>query len=202
MSTLLNRDNWRAILYQRADSEWTADKLESAFRLFLAAAKAGYVPAYSMVAQFYDNAWGVKRNEESALFWYRRAYRDHDSWYRRGLSTPANNIGCILRDRGQHRRAISWFLRAVKLGDGDANLCIAEIYLRNESDRSKAIQYLKKTCSAPYVTDGSIEEARRLLKELGKTKTRRGRSSQSKTGQVGRGWRRASDRPSRKISPR
>ena len=180
MSTLLNRDNRRALLYQRADSEWTADKLESAFRLFLAAAKAGYFPAYNIVAHFYNSGTGTKANRDSALYWYRRAYREHDSWYRRGLSTPANNIGCILRDRGQHRRAITWFLRAVKLGDGDANLCIAEIYLRNESDRPKAIHYLKKTCSAPYVTDGSIEEARRLLKELGKTKTRRSGSSQSK----------------------
>ena len=182
MSTLLNRDSRRALLYQRADSEWTAGRLESAFRLFLAAAKAGHVPAYGLVAQFYDNGWGVKRNQEAALAWYRRAYRDHDSWYRhrRGDSTAANNIGCILRDRGQPRRAISWFLRAVKLGDGDANLCIAKIYLRNERDRPKAIHYLKKTCSAAYVTDGSIEEAKHLLTQLQKAKPVRSRSSHAK----------------------
>jgi TPR repeat protein len=191
MSTLLNRDSRRNLLYQRAESEWTADRLQSAFRLFLAAAKADFVPAYDLVAQFYDKCWGVKRNQDAALLWYRRAYRDKRSWLRQacrqGLSVPANNIGCILRDRGQHRSAISWFLRAVRLGDGDANLCIAKIYLRNQRDRPKAIRYLKKTCSASYVTDGSIEEARRLLRQIQKMKLgRRLQVKAAKSAAVGR----------------
>jgi hypothetical protein len=65
-----------------------------------------------------------------------------------------------------------WFKRAVKLGDGDANLNIALIYLRSNRDRQKAVLYLQRTINAKYVTDGSIEEAEKLLSEIRKTKRR------------------------------
>lgn len=73
-----------------------------------------------------------------------------------------------------------WFQRAVKLGDGDANLQIAKIYLLNDRDQQKAIKYLEKTIKAVYVTDGSIEEASCLLKQLRKTHRQRGSASTSK----------------------
>jgi TPR repeat protein len=136
----------------------------------LAAAKAGFVPAYSILASFYDQGTGVRANRRAALYWYMRAYRQHDSWYAGGDSTSANNIGCIWRDKRKPRTAIMWFKRAVRLGDGDANLNIALIYLRNKRDRQKAVRYLQRTIDAKYATDGSIEEARQLLSEIRKTK--------------------------------
>ena len=170
MSKLLNRQNKSAALYQRAEECWTKGKLSAAFGLFRAAAKTGFVPAYGILASFYDQGTGVKTNQRAALYWYMRAYRQHDSWYRRGDSTAANNIGCIWCDQQKPQTAIMWYKRAVRLGDGDANLNIARIYLRNSRDRQKAIHYLKKTINAAYVTDGSIEEARKLLKETRKIK--------------------------------
>jgi TPR repeat protein len=164
MSLLLNRQNQAAELYERGQKQWAAGKLSAAFRLFLAAAKTGFAPAFGTVAQFYDNGWAIKTNLETALYWYKRAHRSANSRYRD--STAANNIGCILRDKGEQKKAISWFQRAAKLGDGDANLNIAKIYLRSEGSRQTAIRYLQKTCRAPYVTDGSIEEAKKLLKKI------------------------------------
>lgn len=146
-------------LYQRADKEWSRGRLRSAFRLFLAAAKAGMVSAFDTVGQFYDFGTGVKANRDLALYWYRRAYRH-------GSDSAANNAGCIWRDRKQLSRALMWFHRAVKLGDDEANLNIAKIYLREKRTLKKAILYLKKTCKSRYVTEGSKEEARALLKEL------------------------------------
>ena len=171
MSSLLNWENRIALLCERAEKQWSDGNLRTAFKLFLAAAKAGWLPAFSKVAQFYDNGWGVKTNFDAALHWYTRAYNENAAWYRvahqrHGDSTSANNIGCILRDKGEHERSIAWFQRAIKLGDGDANLNIAKIYLRNQRERLKAIHYLQKTIRAPYVTDGSIEEARALLKQI------------------------------------
>ena len=132
------------------------------------------MPAHSTVAQFYDNGMGVEINYQADLYWYKSAYKNGKSWHRQaqreGASVAANNIGCIMRDMHQEKEAISWFRRAVKLGDGDANLNIAKIYLRSKRDRQKAIRYLQRTCRAPYVTDGSIEEAKALLKQLRKTK--------------------------------
>jgi TPR repeat protein len=170
MSKLLNKQNKAAALYQRADECWTEGKLSDAFKLFLAAAKAGFVPAYSILASFYDQGTGVKANQRAALYWYMRAFREYDSWYRGGDSTSANNIGCIWRDKGRLQTAVMWFKRAVKLGDGDANLNIAQIYLRSNRERQKAVRYLQRTIDAKYVTDGSIEEARKLLSEIRMTK--------------------------------
>jgi tetratricopeptide (TPR) repeat protein len=153
-------------LYQRADKLWSRGRIRSAFRLFLAAAKAGTVPAFRIVGQFYDRGDGVKANQASALYWYRRAYRH-------GSESAANNIGCIWRDRGKLDRAVSWLKRAVKLGDNDANLNIAKIYLRTKH-REKAIHYLNKACKSRRVTEGSKEEAKRLLKDLKGPKASRG----------------------------
>ena len=172
MSKLLNRQNKGAALYQRAEENWAEGKLSDAFGLFLAAAKTDFVPAYRTLASFYDQGTGVKANRRAALNWYMRAYREHDSWYQRGDSASANNIGCIWRDRRKPRTAILWFKRAVRLGDGDANLNIAEIYLRDSRNWPRAIHYLKKTISSPYVTDGSIEEAKKLLSEVRSSKRR------------------------------
>ena len=153
-------------LYQRAEEEWRRGRLRRAFRLMLAAAKAGMVPAFATVAQFYDRGDGVKANESAALDWYRRAYHAGDY-------SAANNIGCIWRDRKKLRQALLWFHRAVKLGDAEANLNIAKIYLRNKRDLAKAVQYLSATCNSAQTTEGSKEEARLLLRELKNKRTKR-----------------------------
>jgi TPR repeat protein len=146
-------------LYQRADEQWGRGRMRSAFRLFLAAAKAGMVPASEIVGQFYDHGIGVKADQDLALYWYRRAYRH-------GYDSAANNIGCVWRDRKKVSRALVWLHRAVKLGDDDANLNIAKIYLRDNRSLKKAILYLKKVYRSRYVTEGSKEEARLLLERL------------------------------------
>ena len=92
--------------------------------------------------------------------------------YRNGARSVANNIGCILRDRKQVAQAIKWFQRAVQQNDGDANLNIAKIYLRNERHLGKAIRYLAKTRSSKWATERSKEEASLLLAQLKGTKPR------------------------------
>jgi len=141
--------------------------MRSAFRLFLSAAKNGMVPAFGTVAQFYDRGEGVKANQKAALYWYRRAYRH-------GSETAANNIGCIWHDRGKLSRGIWWLKRAVELGDDDANLNIAKIYLGTGRDLKRAIHYLNKTRESDRATVGSKEEARLLLKRLKTTRQKAG----------------------------
>jgi uncharacterized protein len=172
MSNILNQRVQASVLYQRAEELWTEGRLPYAFNLFLAAAKTGFVPAYRILASFYDQGTGVKANRRAALYWYMRAYRQHDTWYRRGDSTSANNIGCIWRDRRKSQTAIMWFKRAVRLGDGDANLNIAKIYLHSNRDRQKAVRYLQRTINAKYATDGSIDEARGYSRKFEKRSER------------------------------
>ncbi|HEV2233468.1 MAG TPA: hypothetical protein VGV68_08710 [Terriglobia bacterium] len=148
-------------LYQDAEAHWRKGRLHAAFRLFLAAARAGSGPALETVANFYDLGVGVKADQKAALYWYRRAYRH-------GSNIAANNIGVIWRDKKKLSRALLWLRRAVVLGDGDANLQIAKIYLGNKPDPLKAIHYLERTCRAANATQGSKEEARELLKQARK----------------------------------
>ena len=124
-------------LFCRAEREEESGKLNSAFRLTLAAAKLGDVGAQINVGNYYDDAKGVRRNREAALYWYTRAYR-------RGYSSAAHNIGVLLRKEKQFKRALAWFLRAVKLGDAEANLEIGKHYLHIEGNPRKAISYLQR----------------------------------------------------------
>jgi len=150
--------NKAGTLYTRADEEWREGRARSAFRLFLSAARAGATPALGIVAQFYDQGYGVRTDPAQALRWYREAHRHGDH-------SVANNIGCILRDQGKLRQAISWYERAARAGDGDANLNIAKIHL-NRGSNKRAADYLRKTCSSPWATQGSKEEAGVMLKAL------------------------------------
>lgn len=150
-------------LFTKASEQWDHGKHLSAFRLFLAAAKYGDSGAFHNLGYFYDVGIGVKPNRAAALYWYKRAFR-------RGSGASASNIGTMYRDEKNTKEALSWFKRATRLGDADANLEIAKIYLRGNGDGSKANAYLQRTvrAKATDVTEGSRDEARRLLKRLAK----------------------------------
>jgi len=149
------------VLFAKASAQWERGKLRSAFRLFLTGAKRGDPSAQHNLGYFYDVGVGVKANRAAALYWYKRAFR-------RGYRTAASNIGTIFRDEEKIKQALSWFQRAIKLGDADANLEVAKIYLRGEGDVARAIVYLKRTTKAgpSDVTKGSKQEAQRLLNQI------------------------------------
>jgi len=144
-------------LFMRADKQWEQGNLRSAFRLFLALAKAGDTSGQVNVGYFYDTGVGARPNRSAALYWYKRAYR-------RGVAEAAQNIGTIYRDEQKFQRALAWFKRASDMGDDDANLEIGKHYLVRESDPAEAIPYLDKVCESDRVSEASVEEARRLLK--------------------------------------
>ncbi len=156
-------------IYQRAEEEWRRGDPRRAFGNCLQAAKRGFSSAFRVLGQFYDQGFGVKVNENAALYWYRRAWRSERD------SSAANNIGCMLRDRGRTDLALMWLRRAAQKGDGDANLQIAKIFMHRKRGLWKAMYYLKETCDAKFVTKGSKEEARALLRKLkGKSQKRVG----------------------------
>jgi TPR repeat protein len=146
-------------LFQRADKHWDEGKLKSAFRLFLAGAKAGDRSCQLNLGTFYIDGIGVQANRDKALYWYRRGYR-------RGDACAANNIGIVFRDENKLKRALMWLERAVKMGDTDANLNIAKIHLQLNR-RESAKRHLKQVCAARQVTEATRDEAQRLLKSLG-----------------------------------
>ena len=146
-------------LLLRAHKQWNDGKPRSAFRLILAAAKLGDPYGQQNLGYFYDVGIGVKPNRAAAMHWYMRAYRQGDC-------CSANNIGTIYRDEGDSTRALEWFERAVDLGDTDANLEIAKIYIREKNQVVKAARHLRRVIKAKAgmdVTIASHEEAQRLL---------------------------------------
>jgi TPR repeat protein len=137
-------------LFVRADQHSDRGEWRSAFRLFLAAAKAGDLGSQLNLGYCYDTGKGVRQNVIKALYWYRRAYL-------RGYSSAATNIGTIWRDRQKPERALYWFRRAVQMGDEGANLAIGK-------DHREAVRYLELVCRSEQESEATIEEAQRLLK--------------------------------------
>jgi TPR repeat protein len=144
-------------LFIRAAKEEERGNLRSAFRLMLTAAKLGDLGAQVNLGNYYDDGKAIHRNRRAALYWYRRAYK-------RGYSTAAYNIGVLWRNEKKFKRALSWFHRAVELGDKEANLEIGEYYLHNENDPRKAIQYFERVTPSRFVSEAGVEEAAKLLR--------------------------------------
>jgi TPR repeat protein len=148
-------------LFIRADREEDLGNLRSAFRLFLAGAKAGDVNAQSRVGYCYDVGQGVRSNRSAALYWYMRAYR-------RGDAIAAHNIGTIWRDRRNFRRAEEWFQRAVRLGHDDGHLDIAKLYVDTELNLNprRAVPHLNRVLRSKRVGSSDKREASRLLRQV------------------------------------
>ena len=154
----LNKKERAVALFVRADQEQERGNRRSAFRLMLSAAKLGDIGAQVNVGNYYDDAQGVRRNRELALYWYKRAYR-------RGDSAAAHNIGVMLRKEKQFKRALQWFTRSVELGDEESNLELGKHYLVAERNPQKAMRYLRRVRPSGWVTEAGAEEAQKLLKQ-------------------------------------
>jgi uncharacterized protein len=175
-------------LFVRADKLEDSGKLEAAFRLFLRGAKAGDIGCQVNVGNYYDDAKGIRRNREAALYWYKRAYR-------RGNTSAASNIGIMWRNEGSPRRALSWFKRAVKRGEDEANLEIARYYIEEENSPRRALPHLRKVVKSKWVSEAGAEEAAILLKQVKNNLARTSYpSSQSAPEKAGKG------RPMQKLA--
>src|ERR1700722_9485782 len=145
--------------------------MKAAFRLMLSSVKLGNTGAQINVGNYYADGTGVRRNRETALYWYKRAYR-------RGESNAALNIGILWRDEGKLRRALYWFLRAVALGNDESNLDIGKHFLHNEKNPRRAIPYFARVTRSGRVSEAGAEETAELLRNAKRRlKTRRAKLS-------------------------
>jgi TPR repeat protein len=163
----ISRQRKLDLLFRRAYEKEEEGSLRSAFRLYLAGAKAGDSRCQISVGNCYSDGIGIKPNRALAVYWYRRAYRH-------GERCAAHNIGIVYRDELKFALALRWFERAVALSDGDANLQIAKIYLQRD-DLPKAVHYLEQVLNATVedVTEASKDKAKSLLKRLAAQKRKR-----------------------------
>jgi TPR repeat protein len=98
---------------------------------------------------------GVRRNEAEALRWFKRAYSQNDL-------CAASNIASIYRDRGNNRRAIFWYRRAVALGDGDALVEVGRAYYNGvgvKRDPKRAVRCFRQAIKSKMITQAGREDA-------------------------------------------
>jgi TPR repeat protein len=146
-------------MFNEADALVDASHHREAFRLFHEAARAGHRASWLNVGYCFAVGLGVRRSRERALFWYRKAVK-------KGQGAAATSIGTVYRDEGRPRLAARWFLKAVSMGDTDALLDLAKLYLGPLDDRAKARSALARVARARDVTVDTQEQAEALLSQL------------------------------------
>lgn len=174
----------RVIARRETDSLWLkAETFEKAnprkyFRLLRTLLATGHADAGLMatLANLYSDGQGVRRSRSQALRWTKRAWRS-------GLSIAALNFGIDEAKSSRTNSAVKWFRRAIALGDVDAPLHLAKLYLKLGINYHKAADLLQVRVNAgpqesftvsPGVEpvrdleDDDFEEARQLLSDLQK----------------------------------
>ncbi|CAK0764846.1 Sel1 repeat family protein [Gammaproteobacteria bacterium] len=148
-------------LFDLANKAWDANELGKAFDLFIQAKNQGCYFALNSIGYFYDHGICVKKDQNAALTWYRRAARHNDS-------CAFSNIAIIYRDRGNFNRAKYWFLKAIHNGDADAAFELAKLYLAKNKNKSSmmAKHYLRIASESSHIDSFDQQEALRLLSSL------------------------------------
>lgn len=147
-------------LWRVGSDLWESGKDVLAFRVMLKAARDGSVSAQVTVGYFFDCGIGTTKNQDKALYWYRKAARKDDP-------SAANNIATVYEERCHHRRAEFWYLRAISLGNEGAHLGLARLYSKKPSTNSRVRRHLLAVRNSNNVDDETKETAIRLLRELG-----------------------------------
>jgi TPR repeat protein len=157
----LRADDWLTL----AERHLEAGRARRAFEVTLEAATRGEHSAALNLGYMYDRGIGVKADWALAYRWYLVAHRN-------GESSGTNNIGTLHRDRGNNRRALIWFRKAVRAGSEDTNLDIAKLYLSRDQPL-KAVPHLEAVLRAEMVTEDSREQSARLLRRIRRPTRRR-----------------------------
>ena len=127
---------------------------ESAFKIFLKAAKAGDPSSMMCVANMYSAGEGVELDYNKSLYWEEKALA-------LGAVNGAYNMAATYRMMGDMVSAKEWYERALDDGDIEAALALATIYMVSDKERETVLKYLDIVLNADpeRVSEGSVEEA-------------------------------------------
>ena len=151
-----------------AHDSWEAGNLEQALSLFLSAFRSGSKSCAINIGYFYDEGLGRPKSKSSALFWYQQAHLYGDS-------SAATNAAIICRERHQLKRMFSWYRKACRRDDGDAELDIAKCFVCGIGvvrSRARAIEHLQRALKSNHITQAGKEEALFLHRRLTGRSTR------------------------------
>jgi len=146
----------------QAHSAWDHGHRVRARQLFQRGADAGAVGCMVVLGYFYDVGIGAHSDKNTAMHWYKRAYR-------KGDAAAASNIAVLYEEQGKSRLVFGWYARSAALGDGDSSLELAKLYLSGQGVRSSvksAKKHLRAALSSRSITEASREEAQELMHRL------------------------------------
>lgn len=149
--------------FMRGDAAENAGDYAAARSAFEQGAARGDTMCLSRLAYMYDTGLSVRTDKSRAMRLYLQAWRLAPN------EAVANNIAILHREAGNHRQMFQWFRRAVKLGDHDCYLDLAECYrdgLGVPKSLPLAVHCLVKVLRAEFVFDHTAEEARAMLRRL------------------------------------
>ncbi len=161
MSRMLSSFNLSQIEL-KAHAAWDEGDLVLAFNLFSDAAHRGSASCMLSLGYFYDEGLATGVDKKRAMYWYKKAYR-------LGSSAAASNIAILHREQARLRLMVSWWRRAIRLGDGDAELELAKCLIAGQGVRkslSAAKQLLCSALASTHICPAGWEEAEALLRQL------------------------------------
>jgi uncharacterized protein len=150
------------LLYIEADLLDDRGRYTEALPLLLKGAKAGDTSCQILLGNYLsDGRKGIPIDRKRAIYWYTQAHK-------LGSSIGASNLAITYRKQGDGDEAYRWFELAVKAGDNEAHRALAEIWLYDRGNKTKAIKHLKAMFQGNPrdVSELSRDEARTMLRRL------------------------------------
>ena len=132
---------------------------QKAVAWFRKAAEHGHSAAKASLGLCLSDGCGARKDEHEALLWLKRAVKDGVWW-------AATNIAEIYREKGNHRRAFFWFVRASDMGDDDALFDVGWCYCTGHGvkrDYGKGIMHLNRAVTSDCITEYGRQKAMTLL---------------------------------------
>lgn len=153
------------MLFARAHEAHASGDIVQAFELYQEGAVQNDQASQNNLATFYESGLGTRKNLKLAKKWYLAAWRNKPAAF------IALNIAELCLKRKKRNQAIRWLRRAIALGDGDAALALAKLYLgeRKFGCLGHAKRLLSCAMTSQSISPDALEEARCLYKELNKS---------------------------------
>ncbi len=146
-------------LFNLGSEAYDKNEYSKSLSFFLESADLGNASAMNYVGYMYSEAKGTALNYDKAFEYYMMAINNGDD-------NSFANIGVNFRCLGNIVEAKKWFEKAICVGDFDAALQLAKLYLVSDKETENVKKYLNLVIKEDNVCTSSKEEAQRLLSNL------------------------------------
>ena len=143
-SSAENVDALAEILYDQAQSMWSAGQKEEAVEYFMQAAESGYAPAQNTVGYLYEKGDTLEKDMDEALYWYEEAANQ-------GYAMAQHNLGVLYREgdgvEQDYELSFEWLTKAAEQGYADSQNDVGYAYqygLGVSKDLEKAFEWYMK----------------------------------------------------------